>query len=818
MKLPCFLRTRSPRIAAAIFSILLIPGFSVPLSAQEPSNVVMTVPPEAPAGAPLLISADVLRGESVDDLYLLYRTLGSSQYVRVEMDLRGTRASALVPAADVRPPFLEYYLVLHLRSGVLQTHPLSTTADPFSFPPENVLRLPIRPAEESPAQALLLSPDPAFPVPSEEVVISVSLLRADSLVNRRATRLLVDGTDVTADAVFSDDLLVYVPENFSRTLSPGRHGITVELLGNDGSLYRTQSYEITVRGMTFSPGEGETGATRYQVSLQLESRRERVGGTGTWYNRGGLQFAGSSGIWSLRSNVFVTSDERSDRQPQNRFYIGAATPWLSAGFGDSYPAFSKLILNGRRVRGLHSSVTLGWFNLDVALGNTDRPIEGQLLKVIPLDSLAQEQAGDPTAAYAPLSSTTWGKLVPGTFERKLFAIRPSFGSGRSWRLGFTWLKAKDDIPSIRYGVRPQENFVLGSDFVARMFDEAVEVFGEGAFSAFNADISSGNFTDAYIDSVYPGEAADIKRARDILDNVITVNDNLRPLSLKTLSTTACEVGIGLNVLSQALRFSWMYRGSGYRSFGQSFLRTDLRGISAVDRIRLINNQVFLSLAYERLKDNTSKTKPATTTFTTIDAALSYYPEVSAPSFTIGYGHLNNKNSLSTSGSDSLLARSAIDELGNRFYVQSSYSFITVARHSLSAAFSLSRRDDRSVRAYDINDQSASVGITTLFPIPFQTTVEFAHNRSERPGAANTGLEAFIYSTMTFAVRYGLVADILVVRGVVSPTYGDVQRTLVGAGLDLTLLPSMLLQVEFSRFKPETGINDSIWDLRYRYDL
>jgi hypothetical protein len=262
----------------------------------------------------------------------------------------------------------------------------------------------------------------------------------------------------------------------------------------------------------------------------------------------------------------------------------------------------------------------------------------------------------------------------------------------------------------------------------------------------------------------------------------------------------------------------MYRGSEYHSFGQSFLRKDLKGLSAVDRIRLIDNQVFLSLAYERLKDNTSKTKPATTTFTTVDAALSYYPIGSVPSFTIGFGHLNNSNGLPLSGPDSLRVQSAIDELGNRFYIQSAYSFVTVARHSLSASFSRSRRDDRSVRAFDVNDQSASLGITTVFPGPLQTSVEYAHNRSERPSGSGGPLQAFIYSTMTFSLHFGLVPDVLILRGVVSPTYGDFQRTLVGGGLDWTLSPSMTLLMEFSRFKPETGTDDSIWDLRYRYDL
>jgi len=819
MKLPFCLRRCRPRLTAAFLPALLFIIASPPsASAQEPSNVVVEAPLQASGNMPLLIAAEVLYGEPIDRVYLLYRALGKSQYTRIEMDLRGTRASTLIPASDVQPPFIEYYLVLQTRTGELRTHPLSSTTSPFSDPPANPLRTPIRPAGEPDTQVLLLSPDPGAPVPSDELVISVSLLRADSLVNRKATRFLVDGADVTADALLVDDILVYVPGNFSRELAPGRHQVTVQLFDGDGSLYRSLSFSFAVQGLGLAAGAAETDAFRSQLSLQFESRYEQISGKSTWYNRGGLQFNGTSGIWAVRSNVFLTTDEQADRQPQNRFFVGAATPWLSAGYGDGYPAFSKLILNGRRVRGLHSSAALGGFNVDVALGHTDRPIEGLLLKQIPIDSLASEQTNDPTAGYGPLTATTWGKFSYGTYERKLFAIRPSIGSGRNWRLGFTWLKAKDDVGSIRFGIRPQENLVVGSDVVVRLFGEAVEIFGEGAFSAFNADISSGNFTDAHIDSVYENDAAEIKRVRDILDAFITVNDNLRPLSLKTLSTLAYEFGLGLNVLSQALRVAYLYRGDQYNSFGQSYLRKDLQGFSAVDRIRLIDNQVFLSLGYERLKDNTGNTKPATTTFTTVDAAVSYYPLVPLPSFTVGFGHLNNINGLPTSGSDSILVMNAVDEQGKRFFIQSSYSFSTEARHTISAGFSVSRRDDRSVRAFDINDQSASFGITSLFPIPLQTTAEFAHNRSERPSGSTHALEAFAYSTLTFSIRYGLIRDLLIVRGVVSPTYGDFQRTLVGGGLDFALMPSMTLLLEFSQFQQEGGFKDSIGNLRYRYDL
>lgn len=811
MNLPCspgMCRSRSlVAFFPALAFLLLLPVVS---PGQEPGTVVIDAPPQAVEGAPLLLTAELLYGDAVDAAYILYRAPGTGEYLRREMDLRGSRAGVQIPATDVQPPFFEYYLVFRSRTGALTTHPFHASADPFREAPPNPLRIPVRPAASTGADVLFLSPEPGSTVAADELVISVSLLRADSLVDLGATRLLLDGVDVTADALLAGDLLVYVPSNVDRPLAPGRHQASVRLVALDGSPYGTYAFPFTVSGEGVPEDDTGAGVFRTRVSLQHETRREVVSGGDTWYNRALVQFHGTSGIWSVRSNAFVTSEERSDRQPQNRYFIGASIPWLSAGFGDAYPAFSNLVLSGRRVRGLHSSLTLGEFRVDMALGQTERPLEGRLLREIPIDSLGAAQAADPAGAYAPLSGTTWGKFRYGTYERKLFAVRPSIGGGRTWRLGFTWLKAKDDEASIRWGNRPQENLVLGGDAVIRPFGETLELFGEAAFSAFNANISGGNFTDAHIDSVYPNDASSIKRVRDILDDFITVNDNLRPLSLKVLSTAAYEVGAGLNALGQNLRVSYLFRGDQYTSFGQAFLRKDVRGFSAVDRVRLLDNQVFVSVGLERVKDNIGGSKSSTTTFTTFDASVSYYPLQELPSLTVGFGHIANRNTLALSAAD------AVDERGNRFFAQTSYGFTTHARHTVSAGFSVSRRDDRTARALDVNDRSASVGITTVFPIPLQIAADFTHSRSERPGM--TAGEVFGYSTLGFSLRYGVIPDLVTLRGTASPTYGDIQRMLVGAGVDVALASAMNLTLEYSQFQQASGFKDSIGTLRYRYDL
>jgi hypothetical protein len=812
MNLP-FIRRALRHAAAALLPILLSALAPLRLPAQEPGTVRVAAPAQTSAGAPVPVTVELLAGEAVERAILLYRPFGTSEFLTLEVDLRGNTGTALIPASAVRPPVLEYYLVLFTRGGALTSHPFSRAANPVTDPPENLLRITVRPEGDSDTGIIFLSPDAGSVVDPEDLVVSVSLLRADTSISAGATRLLFDGADVTADAVRSEDLLVYVPANTGRSPAPGPHTVTVLLYRQDGTLDRAGSLTFIVAGAAqgLAPPATQPSALRYTASVQMESRYERLGGEGTWYNRGGLSASGTAGSWTLRGNLFVTSDERSDRQPQNRFFAGLSSPWVQLGYGDAYPSFTPLILDGKRVRGGHARLDLGVFRLDATAGQTERPIEGRLLRTISADSIGIVQAENPAGAYAPLSPTTWGQFSFGTYERSLWAVRPSVGMERDWRFGLSILKAKDDVGSITYGTRPQENLVVGSDVVVRAFHEALELTGEAAFSAFNNDISGGNFTDAYIDSVYPDRADEIRDVRNLLDNFITVNENLRPLSLSKLATAAWQVGVGLNVLDNSLRFTYLYRGSDYASFGQSYLRTDVRGFTIQDRLRLIQNTLFLSLAWERLQDNTVDIKPATTTYSTVDAVVSYYPGLDLPTVTAGLTFLDNGNALDAALVD------AIDEAGTRVFVQSTAAFSAGVRHTATAGISAGSRNDRTTRNIDVRDLAASLGLTSSFTPDLQTTLEYAYSRTTRP-APPSGEETFAYSTGTLAARYGLLPGVLFLRAVVGPTFGDVERTLLGATVEWYATPRALLTLEGTSYSRPDGPGDAIASLRLRYDL
>ena len=813
MKLASYGATASRRISVFGFLLLAVATFSPSISPAQVSTGISSISPaEAQSGMPLTLRAELQRGELFERVHFVYRTFGESEWTPVEMQLRGNTAIVVLPAEAVQPIYLDYYIVLTYRSGTLEAYPLNDSPDPFVRTPSKTLQLPVRQKEED-IQVAFLSPEQNSIFESRDVLISVSLLRVDSSVVRRATQIILDGADVSKYAVLSDDILVYVPDNHGLRLKPGRHKVSVVLYTREGKLYRQVSTFFNVVG----DGKAEEVTAETFVpngTIDLEMRSERVNNVSTWYKRGGMRFTGSQGDWRINSNLFLTSDEQPDRQPQNRYYVALESQWLAVGYGDSYPMFPNLILNGKRVRGLNSSVHLGLFNVDMALGTTVRDIEGALLKVIPLSDLGTEQAADPNAAYARIDSLTWGKYSYGTYARDLFAIRPSFGSGEQFQIGLTWLKAKDDPGSIRFGTRPQENLVVGLDAISKFDKNRIEFAGQAAFSAYNSDISSGNFTDAYIDSVYKKDASTIKDARDILKHFITVNDNLRPLSFKKMSTLAYDLSVTLNYFDNTFKASYISRGSDYNSFGQTFLRNDVAGINLLDRWRLVANNLFITLGYERLRDNTSDSKVATTWFTTLNTAVNYDPGPDLPSFSAGWTRYVNANNASGSNSNS-----AVDDQTNRFFFLVSHRFSLGAAHTASASISTSHRNDYTLRNFDVKNISASFNLSTKYIVPLQTSVGFTTNYNSFPSPfAPTTTTEIKYSSLFMFAQYSFFEEEFIVGTTYSPMFGDFKRMALDFNVQWNATQNWNLMFQYSYFANDGAPNDNFGSLKIRYDI
>lgn len=570
---------------------------------------------------PLVIGADLISPDAISSINIAVRSFGQNEFRFFEMLIAGTSASVTLSAELIQPPFIEYYLMISLKDGSSQTYPLGIEEG------VSPLQIAVEGISVKDNEILVLTPSDGEIMTLEELLITVSFIRAPDKIDVSKTKIFLNNRDITGYALFTEDLIIITGENIEG-LTTGIGLLKIEIYENDGTRY----HSITKNFNIVTPAVATAIASRwsYRGALRAEARNESFNQKANDYINLSADVNASYEDWKMNGYLYITSEEKSNLQPYNRFLANIQnSDWLDLKVGDSYPRFSNLIMDGKRVRGISGALNFGTFNVQAAFGETDRKIEGTLLQTFSRETAPL--SSDVIAINESKYGSPFGRVYLGTYKRQIFAIRPSFGSGKNFQWGLTYLHAKDDDGSIELGARPQENAIFGTDLVFSLDDKNIQFTSQAAFSLFNKDISGGTLTDAQIDSIFGSglysdvDPSDIKNIKNILGKIITVNQFIGPLNPQEFASLAAEAAVSFNYFNNTLRTSYIYRGNDYFSFGQTFLRTDVKGINIVDRIRLLDNKLFVSLGYEMLEDNLQETKIATTKYQTLSASVSIFP-------------------------------------------------------------------------------------------------------------------------------------------------------------------------------------------------
>jgi len=802
------------------------------LTAQaQVSSVILRVnAPIVSQNQPLPISVEFTPSGNVERVLLRYRGFGETEYRQQEMLMAGNSATATLAAQYVLPPYIEYYVQVLLSNGRSETYPIENAE---STP----LKATVKPVDPKSLEVRVLSPEQGETIANEDLVVAVSLFYASDNVNKKGTKLFLNGIDVTAQAVFSDDVILYSPATFPRPLSLGVQFLRVELYDKSGSLYHTIESNFSLS--TAAAIAAEESRLRFGVNGSAEFRNEDVGATKNTFLRGQLQATGTFKSLNFGSNIFITNEEKSDRQPQDRFLAYGDLDILKVQLGDAFPKFPTNIVSGKRVRGVSASLLLKFFNVDFAYGETMRSIDGITLR--------DTTFADTNAVKARPSNTLqrsglqYSIFQPGTFSRSFVAIRPSFGSGENFQIGFTYMNSRDKVESIKYGLTPQENLVAGTDVLIAFDDQRFRIDGQASLSLTNRDITKGNFTDADYDllagkndpNLTPAQKADRQKTSDDLKKIgdfggkfITINENLFPLNPvgKGLPGVAYDGALSLNYLNNFIRAQYYQRGAAYLSFGNEFLQADIQGLALSDRIRMFQNRVLLSLSYEQRQDNTAETKVATTKYGNVNGSLTVFPAADMPSFTIGYGSLSRTSDASIK--DSLQKLYAADDQTNRISLQVNYDFTLGARHNLSLGANLSNKKDNlpaNLNRGEQKNNSYFGALTTFFRIPLQTTISFNTNMTQSAALssvplAGIPLQDFKLTSLSLNAQYRLLEDKLRLASTVSNSSGDLKRTLVQIGADYSITNNHALAFEYDYINNTGYKNDNIASLIYRFNF
>ena len=815
-----------------VFLILLVPSY-----AQVSKRISAINAPRAEQSSSVPISIELVPTANINRALIRYRSFGVTEFTEVEMLQAGRSASATIPAEAVQPPYLQYYFVIEMQDGTTETFPEAA-------PDLNPLQLSVTQVDPREREVRFLSPDQGETVALEEFVLAISLYYASPAVAPARTRIFFDDADVSKEAILSDDVILWAPRNSSVPITLGAHSVRVELRDTLGNLYYTRE-----RSFSLSTTEAlaeEAARLQFNGDVRSEYRNEQTANPQT-FARLETRASGTYSFLTFGTNLRLDNLESGRRQPQNRYLFYADAEYVRLEVGDAYPRFPSLMMLGKRVRGVTGALRLGFFNIDVSVGRTERMIEGAWIQDTTFAD-TNSVRNRPNNTLPKYPGTTDDSLYRafelfsvGTYSRDFIGIHPSFGSGENFRWGFTYLKFKDDMSSIHYGILPKENFVAGTDILFAFDDDHIRWETQIAVGLKNSDITGGNFTDADYDSLKK-QGNDVKALGKIAENFITVNGNLEPLNPtgKGLPGMAMESYLTMNYLSNYIRAQFVRRGTSYSTFGNEFQQSDIQGIAVSDNIRLLSNRLFASISYESKGDNLSDTKTGTTKYGNLSTAVTYAHGAGYPTIQLGYGlnsRLNDQFIRPPGITDSLRSfrdsSGAADDAATRYTLGMSYDIPGSIRNFVTLSFNTVNRDDKTIYRRDQKSMYLQGSVSTFFKIPFQTTVSFSTSQTSSfnqffysaSGADSavyytdsllTELK-FNYTSVSLGAQYRMMNDALRLTAQIAPTFGDVNRTAIRFGGDYTYRAhvfELLLDIY-----QNSGIkDDTIMSFVYRYNF
>ncbi|MFC2075461.1 hypothetical protein ACFLT7_00100 [candidate division KSB1 bacterium] len=701
-------------------------------------------------GSPIKIdvTCEVIVGR-VEYFRLFFRRSGEPDYQYVEMLSDLDLYSAEIPAEIVTEGEIHYFISAIFSDGSERSLP---AADPARSP----YRINVMPAdEEKRVVALpnapvvtLLAPDETKTVPPDEVLIAFSLYDPDDDIDLRSIRITLDEVNVTPRCQISPVLISFVPDR----LANGPHIIEMELSDEQGNTPARTEWEFNVgRVEPIFP-------VTFRGRTSIELRQENVQDVSTLFNRADVNVSGTAGPVNYQGRLFLTSEESLRRQHQNRYKWRFSSRWGELNLGDTSPRLNRLMLWGKRIRGVHASARVGRVHLDYVQGSILRPIEGRFSRTYFTDAngdtLYLTARGDtvttPTGAYLAEDDVT----NYGTYQRNLFAIRGAFGGGQRFLGGFTLLKVRDDINSIDYGIKPKENLCLGTDFRAYWDNRRITLDGDLAFSLLANDIAGGAVSKADLDSI----GIDIPVDPATYESFFTINTSVIPLDPTKRTSIAYDLGLSLNYFRNLLEIRRTSHGPDYNSLGNTFIRRDQSGWIISDRVRLLRNMVYLTANFERLSDNMANTKPFTTASRSFNYNLVLYPAPGLPSLNFGYKTYTVDNGITaidtlfneiTGGVDSTDIRDKNTTLSTTF--STSYRLLTSGlNHTLTLSFVKSNKSDRYRESRMMDFQSSAFvndiaifSLRTKYKIPLTTNITYAStDNSQRGGVDKIRFRAY----------------------------------------------------------------------------
>jgi len=733
------------------------------LSAQE-VNILHSPVISVTAGQAIEIDAAIEGStEPVIEGRIYYRVSGQEAYVYTEMLVTQFNLTGSIPAVAVTSDYIEYYIEVYLPDNLKLIYPPNA-------PSVDPLHVTIRPigageADGEPA-VIVLSPAPGSSITGDQTLIALSLMQHIRQMNPDNLRIMVDGYDLTGRAQVSEDMITLVAEG----MKSGEHYIALYMLEDD------QKHKLT--GWSFmirSVEEARITASRIRGNLAAKYDHEEIGGKTRNITAIDGRFNGRISEFDWAGKLYFTSLERGYLQPQNRFLGSVRYGPVILRAGDIQPQLSEFTLWGARTRGAQFALRTRSVNLDLVWGFLRRDIEGSYTTID--DIITNPDKGTVDTLEVDV-------ITPGTYSRRVLALRSGFPLWKNAYWNINLLKVKDDAGSIDYGLGPADNLVLGTD-LKMVFDNRRIIFtSEVALSLYNSDISGGPMDEAKkLESIIVvNQFFEPMPSNDaILQDDISAFDLTKEIFQELLeSATAHRTSLTLNYYKNELRLGYKNVGRSFNSLGSQTVLTDLKGFSIQDRVRLFGNRIYLNAGYENYRDNINDRNETTTKRHILRGGIAYYSPPSYPNVNFGYRMHSRKNDGTiytyTLPDDSLVAIDDRIENGNASYnfgLSQTFNFAGFSNNAVLMFSNSKTTDQINTEGYnDAKMTSVSISLRTRKGARLEGSTAWRMLQQ----VSVKGDMVIDYNTLNLNTRYMLTPDQLWVSGGINMTIADGSNT------------------------------------------
>lgn len=638
-----------------------------------------------------------LSDDDVLEALLFTKTDNQSGFNQRETRVTNRRAEFRLLIESENVTSLEYYFVIRTRSGRQITFPDIVAGEP-------PLRLEVidqRAGSYIPAgfiDVTVLSPEAGRVIDQNDFIFAAALFYDDEDVEGGRFSLHLNGNDISNKAEISPFLIKFIPDS----IGSGEQHLRI-VFEKDNKRYSAAEYSFRIAGNLAPVVSAEAGGQVVRTAdilprgtLEFSTKNQQIAGQTNDALDGRLQFSGQQGLLNYSFSGFLTSRESSRLQPQNRFSgelnVGK---WVNVKAGDVFPVFTNLSINGRRIRGFYSEVNLLNEHLGIQFlyGDMQRSISNIYTPIEVTEQMVGEQVVDTTFS---IGFADGGR---GSFEQEAFGARLSVGREDKVQFSVHGLKVEDDIESTgvirnfndvpQFGdeiqqnlsdedienlgnnpedlqingvnPRPRGNFVAGTELRMAFDSQRIQFRTEMAASLLNNDITGGPLDQERADELGIELDEDTESLFRRLSTFIVINDNMDTLPFRftqnedgklevdaffPTSILANQSILDLRYLGHNLQVQYRWIGPDYQSIANNTFQRDVAGFTVTDRFRLFDNQLFLTLGYENLRDNLAKNLNATLRTKTARSSLSWFPVNQAlPGITVSVRHRTRDNDI-----------------------------------------------------------------------------------------------------------------------------------------------------------------------------